>query len=158
MIILPPIAKKKNLSMNLITLKSRDQPFPCRDDFSYFTLQNSYPRGTEGVGSSFHILRSQNHFRPYQGRQIQFSYFALSNSFLAVSRESTPTFVFCAPGLVFGCTDGVGSTFHVLRSQTHFRQSCGRWVQFSYFPLLYLFQRYQWCWVQFSCFTLPESF
>jgi hypothetical protein len=50
-----------------------------------------------------------------------------------------PIFMFCAPGLVFGGTEGVGSHVHVLRSRTHFR-------------------RYRRRRVSFSCFALPESF
>jgi hypothetical protein len=47
--------------------------------------------------------------------------------------------MFCAPELIFGGTEGVGSRFHVLRSGTHFRQYRGRRVPFS-------------------CYALPESF
>jgi hypothetical protein len=47
--------------------------------------------------------------------------------------------MFCVPILVFGCSEGVGSHFHVLRSRTRFRQCVGRRVLFS-------------------CFALPDSF
>jgi hypothetical protein len=47
--------------------------------------------------------------------------------------------MFCAPGLVFGGTEGVGSRFHVLRARTHFRRYLGRRVPFSCFPLPDLF-------------------
>jgi hypothetical protein len=47
--------------------------------------------------------------------------------------------MFCAPGLIFGGTERVGSRFHVLRSRTHFRRYRGRRVSFS-------------------CFALPDSF
>jgi hypothetical protein len=47
--------------------------------------------------------------------------------------------MFCAPGHVFGGTEGDGSRFHVLRALTHFRRKRG-------------------CRVPFSCFALPESF
>jgi hypothetical protein len=43
--------------------------------------------------------------------------------------------MFCAPGLVFGVTEGVVSRFHVLRSRTHFRQYRGRQVPFLSFAL-----------------------
>jgi hypothetical protein len=43
--------------------------------------------------------------------------------------------MFCAPGLVFGGTEGVGSRFHVLRSRTRFRRYRGRQVPFSRFAL-----------------------
>jgi hypothetical protein len=59
-------------------------------------------RGTGGVGSRFHILRSRTHFRRYQGRRVPFLYFVLPQSFPALPRVSGPVFMFCAPGLVFG--------------------------------------------------------
>jgi hypothetical protein len=52
---------------------------------------------------------------------------------------SGPIFMFCAPRLIFGGTEGVGSRFHVLRSRIRFR-------------------RYRGCLVPFSCFALPRSF
>jgi hypothetical protein len=42
----------------------------------------------------------------------------------------------CAPRLVFGGIEGVGSHFHVLCSQTHFQRNRGRPVSFSCFVLL----------------------
>jgi hypothetical protein len=89
--------------------------------------------GIEGVGSRFHVLRSQTHFRRYRGRRIPFSYFARLDSFSAVLRASGPFFMFCAPGLVFGGTEGVGSRFHLLRSQYRYRRYRGRRVTFSCF-------------------------
>jgi hypothetical protein len=47
--------------------------------------------------------------------------------------------MFCAPGLVFEGTEGVGSRFHVLRSLTRFRLFRGRRLPFS-------------------CFACPNSF
>jgi hypothetical protein len=47
--------------------------------------------------------------------------------------------MFCAPALIFGGTEGVGSRFHVLRARSHF------W-------------RYRGPRVPFSCFALPNSF
>jgi hypothetical protein len=95
--------------------------------------------GTEGVRSRFHILRSRTHFQRYRGRRVPFSCYARSDSFSAVLRAFDPFFMFCAPRLVFGSTVGVGFSFHVLCSHTHFR-------------------RYRGCRVPFSCFALPESF
>jgi hypothetical protein len=95
--------------------------------------------GTEGVGSRFCVLRSRTHFRRFRGRLVPFSCFALPDSFSAVPRASCPIFMFCAPGLVFGGSEGVGSRFHVLRSRTHFRRFRGRRVLFS-------------------CFARPDSF
>jgi hypothetical protein len=94
--------------------------------------------GTEGVGSCFHVLRARTHFQRYRRRRVQFSCFALPDSFLAVPKDSGPVFIFCAPGLVFDGTDDVGSRFHVLLAQTHFR-------------------RYQERRVPFSCSTRPET-
>jgi hypothetical protein len=96
----------------------------------------------EGAGSSFHVLRSRSCFRRYRGRQtnfgryraclVHFSCFALLDSFLIVLRASGPLFMFCAPGLVFCCTEGAESCFHFLR--------------------------YRVCRVQFSHFAHPNSF
>jgi hypothetical protein len=93
---------------------------------------------TEGVGSRFHVLRARNRFRLYRGRRDPFSCFALPDSFSTVPRASGPVFMFCAHGLIFGGTEGVGSLFHVLRSRTRFRRCRVHPV-----PL--------------SCFALPES-
>jgi hypothetical protein len=93
---------------------------------------------SEGVGSRFNVLRSRSHFRRYRGRRVSFSCLALPNPFSAVPSASGPVFMFCAPGLGFGCTEGVGSCFLILCSRT----------------------RIQWCRarrVPFSCFALPNS-
>jgi hypothetical protein len=108
--------------------------------------------GTEGVPSHFHVLHSMTCFRRYRGRRVPFSFFARMDSFLTVPRVSGPVFRFCAPGLVFGGTEGVrslfhvfslglvfdrsefvGSPFHVLRARIHSRRYRGRRVQFSCF-------------------------
>jgi hypothetical protein len=90
---------------------------------------------TEGVGSRFLVLRSRILFRLYRGRRVPFECCALHDSFWAVPRASGPIFMFCAPVFVLGCTEGVGSHFHVWLSQTHFRRCRGRLVQFSYLAL-----------------------
>jgi hypothetical protein len=72
--------------------------------------------GTEGVGSRFHVLRSRARFRRYRGRRIPFSFFARPDSFSKVLMASCPVSVFCAPRLIFGGTDSVGSHFHLLRT------------------------------------------
>jgi hypothetical protein len=95
--------------------------------------------GTEGVGSRFHVLRAQARFQRYRRCRVPFSSFALHDSFSAVPRESVLVFMFCAPGLVFGCTEGVRSRFHVLRTRTRFRP-------------------YRVCRVQITCLALPDSF
>jgi hypothetical protein len=95
--------------------------------------------GTEGVGSRFHVLRARTHFRQYRVRRVHFSCFVVPDSFSAVPRAFDPVFIFCAPGLILGDTEGVGSRFSVLRAQTLFRGYRGRRVPFS-------------------CFALPNSF
>jgi hypothetical protein len=95
--------------------------------------------GNKGDPSHFHVVRSRTHFRRCRGRRVPFSCFVLPDSFSAAPRASDPVFMFCAPELVFGGTEGVESRFHVLRYQTHF-------------------QRYKRCRVPFLCFARPESF
>jgi hypothetical protein len=80
---------------------------------------------TEGVRSLIYILRTGTHFRRYRVRRVPFSCFALPDSFLAVPRESGAVFMFCAPGLILGGTDGIGCRFHVLRSRTIFGSNVG---------------------------------
>jgi hypothetical protein len=86
--------------------------------------------GTEGVGSRFHVLRARTHYRRYRVRRVPFSCFALPDSFSAVPRASGTVFMFCAPELVFGGTEGVWSLFHVLRSRTRFGRYRGRRSRF----------------------------
>jgi hypothetical protein len=153
--------------------------------------------GIEGIGSFFQVLRAQTHFRRYRVRRVHFSCFARPNLFSTIPRASVPVFMFCAPRLIFGGTEGVGSSFHVLRCRTRFRRHSGRRVPFSCFacpdsflavprassPVLmsyalglvfsgaeYVGSRFQllrarthfWRYrgrrVSFSCFVLPDSF
>jgi hypothetical protein len=114
--------------------------------------------GTEGTGSRFHVLRSRTRFGRYRWRWVSFICFALPNSFWVfpralsrfhvlcsrtrfwtVLRASALVFMFCAPGLFLGVTEGVGARFQVLRSRTRF------W-------------RYRGCQIPFSCFALPDTF
>jgi hypothetical protein len=95
--------------------------------------------GIEGVGYRFHVLRSHAHFRGYRGRRVLFSHVARQDSFSAALRTSGPVSMYCAPGHVFGCTEGVGSRFHVFRARSRFRRYRGRRVPFS-------------------CFALPDTF
>jgi hypothetical protein len=46
-----------------------------------FCAPRSIFGGTEGVRTRFHVLRSRNHFRRYQGRRVPFSCFVLEDSF-----------------------------------------------------------------------------
>jgi hypothetical protein len=95
--------------------------------------------GTEGVGSRFLVLRARTRFRRYRVRRVPFSCFVVPDRFSAVPRASGPVLKFCAPELVFGGTEGVGSRFQVLRSLTHFRRCRVRRVPFSHFPCPFSF-------------------
>jgi hypothetical protein len=77
---------------------------------------------TKGIGSRFHVLHSWTRFPWYRGRRVPFLCFARPYSFSTVPRASSPIFMFCTPGLVFGGTEGAGSPFHVLRSRPLFRR------------------------------------
>jgi hypothetical protein len=111
-----------------------------RVPFSCFTLPDSFsalPRalgpvfifcapelafgGIEGVGYHFHVLRARTSFQPCLGRRVPFSCSALPDSISALPRVLGPIFLFCAPGIIFGVTEDVGSRFHVVRARTHFR-------------------------------------
>jgi hypothetical protein len=134
--------------------------------------------GIEGVESRFPILRSWTSFRRCRVCRVPFSYFARPNPFSALPRASGPVFIFCALGLVFNGTEGVGSRFHDLRARTHFRLDRGRWSRFHVLRARTRFRRYRWrrvpfflilrartrfrqyrgrC-VPFSCLALPDSF
>jgi hypothetical protein len=91
--------------------------------------------GIEGVGTSFHILYSEFYFRPYRGRLVQFSCFALPDPFSTIPRASSPFFMVCASEPIIRVNEGNRSSFCVLRSRTHFRRYRGRQVLFSYFAL-----------------------
>jgi hypothetical protein len=91
--------------------------------------------GTEGLGSRFHVLHVQTHFRRYRRRRVPFSCIARPDSFSTVPRASGPVFIFCATRLVFDGNEGVGSRFHVLRARIRFRRYRGRRVPFSFFAL-----------------------
>jgi hypothetical protein len=92
--------------------------------------------GTKGVGSHFHVLRAV-HVGGTKGVGSQT--FVLPDKISAVPRSSCPFFMFCAPELVLGGTESVGTRFHVLRSRNRFRRYRGRRVPFS-------------------CIALPDSF
>jgi hypothetical protein len=113
--------------------------------------------GTEGVRSLFHVYRARTRFRWYRGRRLPLSCFALPDTFSAVPRASVPVFMFCLSGLVFGCTEGVGSRFHVLRSQTIFRWYRGHRDSFSCFTLPNSFSAVSGRRLQFSCFARLDS-
>jgi hypothetical protein len=83
---------------------------------------------TDDVGSRFYALRARTHFRRYRGSRVSFSCFPLPDSFSTIPMTSGPVFMFCAPGLIFGGNEGVGSRFHVLRARTRIRRYGGRRV------------------------------
>jgi hypothetical protein len=114
--------------------------------------------GTGGVGYRFHVLRSRTHFPRYRRRRVRFSCFALQDSISAVPRASCSVFLFCAPGLVFGGTEGIGSHFHVFRSRTHFPRYRRRRVRFSCFALPKSFSTVSMHRVPLSCYALHDSF
>jgi hypothetical protein len=93
--------------------------------------------GTEGVGSRFHVLRARTHFRRHRGRRDPFSCFTRPDTFSAIQRASGPVFSFCAPGLVSDGTEGVRSSFHVLRARTSFRRYGWRLVPFCALGLVF---------------------
>jgi hypothetical protein len=64
----------------------------------------------------------------------------------------------CAPGVVFGGIESVGSRFHVLRSLTRFRRYRERRVLFHVLRARTRFRRYYGRLFPFSCFTCPYSF
>jgi hypothetical protein len=90
----------------------------------------------QGVGSRFHALRARTHFWWYRRRRDPLSFFALPDSFSAKQRASGPLFMICAPGLIFGGSEGIRSQSHVLRDRTLFRRYRGRWLSFSCLALL----------------------
>jgi hypothetical protein len=102
-------------------------------------LSRSHLRRYRGVGSRIHVLRSPDPFSAVRRRRVPFSWIARPDSFSAVPRASCPVFMFCAPELVSGGTEGEGSCFHVLHSVTRFWRYRGRRVPFSCFALPDLF-------------------
>jgi hypothetical protein len=76
--------------------------------------------GTECAWSRLHVLPSQTHYQRYRERRVSFSCFALPDTFSAVARSPGTFFMFCAPELILGGTEGVGSRFQALRSWTRF--------------------------------------
>jgi hypothetical protein len=133
--------------------------------------------GTKGVGSRFQVLRSRSRFQRFRGRRFPFSCLACPYSFSVVPRASGPVFMFCAPELIFGDIEGIGSRFLVLRGRTFSAalRVSGPVFMFCALELIFgdvefvgsrfhvlrarsRFQRYRGCGVSFSCFALPDSF
>jgi hypothetical protein len=142
--------------------------FTCLDLFSAFPRASSLvfifyahgliSHGTEGVGSRFHVLSTHTLFRRCRGRRLPFSYFTRPDSFLAFPRASSIVFIFCAHGLVSHGTNGVGSQFQVVRSQTRFRGIAGIGSHFHVLRARNHFRRYRGRRVPFSYLGRPNSF
>jgi hypothetical protein len=115
-------------------------------------------RDAECIGSRFHVLRSRTSSRRYLGRLILFSCFARPDSFTAVPMASGPVFMFCAPGVVFGGTDGVVSSFYVSRSWTSFGGTEGVLSRFHVFRSRTYFWGYRERRFPFTCYARPDSF
>jgi hypothetical protein len=81
-------------------------------DFSFWAPELVFG-GIVDIGSHNLFLGSRTRFRRYRGRRVPFSYFALLDSYSAVTRASGPIIKFYAAGLIFGGTKGVVSFFHV---------------------------------------------
>jgi hypothetical protein len=90
--------------------------------------------GTDGVGSRYIVLRSRTHFRRYRGCRSRFHVLRSRTHFRRYQGRLVPFFMFCAPGLIFDGTEGVGSRVSVLRSRTYFRWYRGHRVPFSAVP------------------------
>jgi hypothetical protein len=95
--------------------------------FSYFALTD--PLSAVPRASSL-IFRSRTHFRRYRQRHVQFSLTALPHPFSAVPRAPGLVFLFYSSDLIIIRTEGVGSNFNDLRSQTRFRRYPRCRVQF----------------------------
>jgi hypothetical protein len=115
---------------------------------------------TEGVGSSFPILLSRTRFRRYRGRRVPFSCFSRSDSFTVLTRASGPVFIFCAPGQVFGGSDGVVSLFLFCAPGLVLGGTEGVNPIFMFCPPRLVFggAGAEGVGVPFSCFALPNSF
>jgi hypothetical protein len=75
-----------------------------------------------------------------------------------VRRASVPVFMFCAPGLVSGDTEGVGSRFHFYTPGLIFDGIEGAVSRFHILRSRTRFRRYRGRRVTFSCFARPDSF
>jgi hypothetical protein len=98
-----------------------------------FSCSGLISDGTEGVEFGYHILRFRTRFRRYRGRRDPFSCLVRPNSFRTILRASGSIVMFCAPEIIFGGTEDVGSHFHISRARTRFQRYRGRRVPFSSF-------------------------
>jgi hypothetical protein len=107
--------------------------------------------------SRFHVLCSRTRFRRYRGLRVPFSCFARPDSFSTVLIASGLDFMFCAPGLVFGGIEGVGSRLYVFAPGLVFGGAVGVSSRFHVFRSRTCFRRYRGRQVPFPCFALPNS-
>jgi hypothetical protein len=145
--------------------RGRRVPFSCfrrcggrRVQFSCFALPDSFSAVSRALGlvfmfcapghvfggvvvvkTRFHLLRFQSRFLRFLALRVPITCFASPHLFSAVPRASGLVLMSCAPELIFGGIEGVGSRFNVLSSRTSFR-------------------RYRRLPLPFSCFTSPDSF
>jgi hypothetical protein len=80
------------------------------------------------------------------------------DSFSAVPRVSGLVFIFCARGLVFSSTEGVGSRFHFCAPGIVFGGSEEVVSRFHILRSHTRFRRYRGRQLPFSCFARPDSF
>jgi hypothetical protein len=111
--------------------------------------------------SFFEVLHTRTRFRRNRGHRVPFSYFARPDSFSSEPRASGPVLTFCAHGLIFGGTVGVGSRFHVLRPRTHFRRYRGLifgGIVSMFCPSGLIFGGIEGVGSRFRCFARQDSF
>jgi hypothetical protein len=129
----PIFGGTEDLGSHFLILRSRTRFGRYRGrrvQFSCFALPGHFWAVPGVSGPVCHVLRSRTRFRWYGGPRVSFSCFSLLDSFWAEPRSSSLVFMFCAPGPVLGGNDSARSSFHVLRSRTHFRWYGGRRVSF----------------------------
>jgi hypothetical protein len=122
--------------------------------------------GAGCVGSIFHILRSCTHFSRYRGHRVEFSFFALPNSFSAVPRAPTLVFMFCTLGSVFDNTEGANSFSVIPRASGAVFMFCAPRHDLGGIKgtgFYFYFLRSRTCFRQYRqglifMFVLPESF
>jgi hypothetical protein len=167
-----------------------------RVSFSYFALPDSFslvPRksgpvfmycamglifdGTDDVETRFQILRSRTRFGQYRRRRVQFSCyalpdsfysvpgvsflfscFALPNSFLTLPRKSGPVFKFALPNSFCAVPRVSGPVFMFCATGLIFGGTDGVGSRSHVLHSKTHFRRYRGRRVPFSLFTLPDSF
>jgi hypothetical protein len=101
---------------------------------------------------------ARTRFHRYGVRRVPFTCFARPDSFSAVPRVSGLVFMFCAPELVFGSSECVGSDFHVLHARSLFNGYRDVGSCFHVLRSRIPFRHYRGRRILFSCFARPDSF